>query len=213
MRNNKPVLLSLVFGILPVTIAIPMHSIMLLFTEQIWMVGEKGLGVAMSIAGIGGTIGALWVTFRGENPRRTTVMFHGTISFTILLALFSISPTFSIALVLLFLANIGATIATTLNNTITQLLTDDEQRGRVSSVMMMAVGFAPMAVVPIAWFAKKYGIDVALFSASALLTAVTIALYLFSNTVRQLDETVSLVLKRNDKPKAPVVEIETPTGV
>ena len=211
VRDNKPILISLLFGMLPLTLSIPLHSILVLFTETIWHVGEQGLGLAMSVAGLGGTVGAIWIARRGENTKRTLLMFNGALSFAIFLACFSLSSSFYLALLLLFIAHVGSATAMTLNNTVTQLLTVDSQRGRVSSVMMVATGFAPLTVAPIAWFAKLYGVDITLFVAGLLLASVLAAFYFFSPTLRTLDDAVQKSFAPGNV--QPVDEIETPSGV
>lgn len=190
IHNNKPIMLSILFGVLPMMLTIPMHTILVLFTDTIWHVGEQGLGIAMSVAGLGGTLGALWITKRSQNPKRTNLMFSGALSFGILVICFSFSQSFYVALVLLFFANAGSAVSSTLNHTITQLLADDEQRGRVSSMSMAAIGFAPVIVAPIAWGAKHYGVDVSVAVAAILLTAVTLVFFLRSNVLRELDQHV-----------------------
>lgn len=211
VRDNKPILLALIFGMLPMTLSIPMHSILVLFTETIWHVGERGLGLAMSIAGMGGTLGAILITRRGENTRRTKLMITGGISFALLVACFSQSESFYFALLILFVANIGLTASNTLNQTIIQLLAKDSQRGRVSSMMMVTTGFAPMAVAPIAWFSKRYGIDNTMFFCCLILVSIMIIIYLSSSVFRNLDDAVRKSFAKDNQ--QPVDEIETPSAV
>ena len=211
VMDNRPILLTLIYGMIPMSLSIPMHSILVLFTETIWNVGARGLGLAMSIAGLGGTIGAIYITRRGENTRRTKLMVTGAISFTMLVACFSLTQSFYFALVILFFANIGMAASSTLNHTITQLLTKDAQRGRVSSMMMVSTGFAPMAVAPIAWFAKRYGIDNTMFVCCLILTSILILLYISSSVFRNLDDYVRKSFASDNK--QPVDEIETPSAV
>ena len=197
IRQRKPIMLSITFGFLPIMLLIPMQNLMILFTQQVWPVGEDGLGLLLSVAGIGGTLGSFWVARRGENTRRVKIMFAAMLTYLILTIAFSWQNSFYLALMLLFAANCGAAIASTLNNTSIQLLTDDNQRGRVSSITMVIVGLAPLTVVPMAWMAKHWGIDTSVTVTSGLLLIIAIAMYCGSRTMRTMDSHVEIARSRH----------------
>ncbi|MGY8791051.1 MAG: hypothetical protein ACKVKR_12385, partial [Pseudomonadales bacterium] len=93
-----------------------------------------------------------------------------------------------LALPLLMLANIFANMSQTLNQTLIQLLADNEVRGRMTSLMMLSVGLTPLGVLPVAYFAEIYGMDIAMFIACTLLFLAVLAFYMLSTTMRHLDE-------------------------
>jgi hypothetical protein len=119
-------------------------------------------------------------------------MVYAAIIFAIILAGFSMSPYYLLALPLLLLANIFANMSQTLNQTLIQLLADNEVRGRMTSLMMLSVGLTPFGVLPVAYFAEIYGIDITMFVACILLVLVVLAFTMLSPTMRHLDEDTRL---------------------
>ena len=194
---TKPVLACLVFGFLPMCLAMPIQNLLILYADNVWGVGEAGLGILMAVSGLGGVLGSLWLAMRGENSQRAKLMVANALGFTLCLAIFSLTSNFYLALAPLLLANLCASAAQTLNNTTVQLLVDDQQRGRVSALMMMAFGFTPLGVVPLAWAAQHIGIAATTTAASALLAMIIGAFFLLSATLRTLDTAVLAALKNH----------------
>ena len=197
MMERKAIILSIAFGFLPLMLLIPLQNLMILFTTQVWPVGEHGLGLLMAAAGLGGTVGAFWIASRGENTKRVKLMVCSMLAYALLSILFSFQSNFHIALVILFFANCGAAISTTLNNTSIQLLTDDQQRGRVSSITMAVLGFAPLAVVPMSLMAKHWGISTSVTVTSLILLVAALWLYAGSKTMREMDQHVEAAQRRH----------------
>jgi len=188
IARNRPIFLCLIFGLLPMLLAIPVISLLVVFTESIWNVGGTALGIMMASVGVGGIIGSLLVARLGDTMKRARVMMYAAIIFAVILAGFSMSPYYLLALPLLLLANIFANMSQTLNQTLVQLLADNEVRGRMSSLMMLSIGLTPLGVLPVAYFAEIYGIDITMFIACILLVLTVLAFTMLSPTMRHLDE-------------------------
>ncbi len=191
VAQHRDIMLCLLFGIIPLMLAYPMISLMVVFAEDIWRVGEPGLGQLMAMVGSGGIAGSLIVARMGDHNRRGRLMVWAAALFAILLAAFSMSPWFGFALVLLLGANMFSNITTTLNATIVQLLAHDEVRGRMSSLVMVSMGLTPLAVLPIAYAAERYGIDHTMFAGCVILLAIVLVMYFTSPTLRRLDATLT----------------------
>jgi MFS family permease len=187
VARHREILLCLLFGILPLLLAMPLYSMLVVFAEEIWTVGETGLGMLMATVGIGGITGSLVVARMGDHDRRARWMVLAALLFALLVAGFSLSPSFYLALVLLLGANLFSNISQTLNNTLVQLLAHNEVRGRMSSLMMLSLGLTPLGVLPIALAAERFGIAWTMFTASLILLLVVLTLYLCSPTLRKLD--------------------------
>lgn len=189
--QHRDILLCLMFGLIPLMLAYPMISLMVVFAEDVFMVGETGLGQLMAMLGAGGIAGALIVARMGDHNRRGRLMVLACAGFAILLALFCRSPWFGLALVLLLGANMFSNVSMTLNSTIVQLLAHEEVRGRMSSLVMVSMGLTPLAVLPIAYLAEQYGIDHTMFAGCVVLLFIVVLMYLFSPTLRNLDATLA----------------------
>jgi len=168
----------------------PFLNLLIVFADQVWLVGEDGLGYLMAAAGIGGVLGSYWMARRSNNPRRTRLMVAGAVAFAVFLIAFSLSSSFKLALLMLIIANIFASACQTLNNTALQLVVDDHVRGRVSSFIFMSLGFMPLGVVPLAYIAKQAGAPFAVISACLLLIVAVLLFFLLSPTLRRMDQIV-----------------------
>ena len=192
--ENRPVLICLLFGLLPMFLAMPFQNILVVMAEETWQAGESGVGILMATGGIGGVIGALWIAKRGDDGNYLNIMLGSTFLFGIFLAAFTQTINFYYALVPLLIANVCASACQTVNNTAIQLLVDDNVRGRMSSFMLLSFGLTPIGVFPMAIAADSIGAANAILGASAGLMVAVIFFYLTSATLRSLDSLVKLKL-------------------
>lgn len=196
--NHRQVLICLLFGLLPMFLVQPFQNLLVLFADEVWHVGERGLGYMLASAGLGGVFGTLYVARRGENPRRVRLLLLSAFCFAGFLIMFSLSPNFYWALLALALANMCAQACTTLNNTSIQLLVDDSVRGRMSSIMMMSFGLTPLGVLPLAYLAELAGAPMAIVTACCLLIFSVVLFYVLSPTLRGMDGSVRGVLREKN---------------
>lgn len=196
ISNNRPVLICLMFGLLPMFLAMPFQNILVMLAEQAWQAGESGVGILMATGGVGGVLGAIWVIRRGEDASRVQLMLGCTIAFGVFLAIFTQTGNFFIALLPLLAANLCANASQTVNNASVQLLVDDNVRGRISSFMMLSFGLTPIGVFPMAIAADNIGAANAIFGASILLVVLAIVFYALSSTLRNLDGAVNAAITK-----------------
>ena len=197
ITGYQPLLVCVSFGLLPMLLALPVQNLLVVFSDLVWNVGERGLGLLMGVSGLGGVLGSFWVASRGERTDRTQLMLISTASFGLLLIVFALSKNFYLALIPLFLANAAASASQTLNNTMAQILVTEEQRGRVSAFMLMAFGLTPLGVLPMAYLAQLIGIQSSTVVASvALLVAISL-FYWQSQYLKKLDTFVTSKLAAN----------------
>ena len=197
--DRRPLAVCLLFGLAPMFLAMPFQNLLVIFADEVWQVGESGLGLMMSAAGLGGVIGSIWMARRGENPKRTILMVITTLLFAVCLALFAVTPSFVVALLPLVIANAFASAGQTLNNTATQFLIEDAYRGRVSSIMLMTFGLMPLGVVPMAMLAGNIGVQAAIVTACFALIATIALFYLFSAALRNLDDHVENAMNSHEQ--------------
>ena len=188
VAKNRAILLCLVFGLFPMLLALPIISFLVVFTESIWHVSETKLGILMGCVGGGGIIGSLLVARLGDTMKRARTMMVAAMFFAGFLAGFSISHWYYLALPFLLVANVFANMSQTLNQTLVQLLADHEVRGRMSSLMMLSVGLTPLGVLPVAYFSEIFGIAITMFAACIMLVFVVLLFFIFSPTLRTLDD-------------------------
>ncbi|MBW1900234.1 MAG: MFS transporter [Deltaproteobacteria bacterium] len=187
VRENRLVLVLLVFGLIPMLLAMPFQNLLVVFAEKIWDVGSRGLGLLSATMGIGGVVGSFWVATLGETQRRLKRMMISMLAFGFLLFCFAVSPYFLLGLTLVFLANIFANVYGTLNNTAIQILIPDQVRGRISSFLMMSFSLPLLGTLPVAAIAEVYGAPFAVALSSVLAVIVALVFYVLSPTLRNMD--------------------------
>ena len=196
IRGNKPVLVCLLFGLVPMFLAMPFQSLLVMLVEQNWQVGESGLGILMGAGGVGGVLGAIWIARRGDKTERLRLMVLTAIGFALFLAVFTQTSNFYLALLPLIFANLCASAFQTVNNATIQILIDDKVRGRISSFMMMSFGLTPLGVFPMAIAADHFGAANAILGACIALVLMTAAFVSLSKSLRTIDGTVGTAMDR-----------------
>ncbi len=180
----------MLFGLVPMFLAMPAQQLMVVFAEDIWKVGSSGFGVLQGMSGVGGVAGAIYVA-RMRNQARLRVMMISGLGFALLLGLFALSPLFWPAVALALLGYTLSAIYGTLNNSAIQLLVSDDVRGRISSFMMMSVSLPLLGTLPVGALADRIGAPTAVAGACGLGACVVVLFWIFSPSLRHLDEAVA----------------------
>jgi MFS family permease len=137
------------------------------------------LGILLTATGIGAVIGALLVASLPDNARRGPMLTIGNLAFPLFLLIFGMSRSFLLSTTILLLVGVSFVWQNALANTLLQLSTPDQMRGRVMSLYsltfqgMMRVGGlqagfvadrigAPLSVGLGAALSLAYGLFVAL---------------------------------------------------
>jgi MFS family permease len=110
------------------------------YANDILKIGAKGLGLLRSAPGVGAMITAALLAHRPIDRRAGTLMFCGVAGFGVFTVVFGLSR--NIALSVGALAMVGACdmVSVVVRQTMIQLGTPNEMRGRVSAVNMIFVG-------------------------------------------------------------------------
>ena len=168
-------------------LAMPFQTLLVAFSEEVWDVGPRGLGILHASSGIGAVVGSLWMAARAPDAGRQCMMMVSVMLFGTFLAIFCASPWFVPAVFLVFIANIFASTFSTLNNVAIQLVIPDSVRGRISSFLMMSVSVPLLGNLPVAAVAQEVGAPLAVGSAAVLAVVVAGVFYLVSPELRNLD--------------------------
>jgi predicted MFS family arabinose efflux permease len=95
------------------------------------------LGFLLTAVGIGAVVGALLVASLPDRARRGRMLTVGNLAFPFVLLLFAASRSFMLSLVLMLVVGISFVWQNALANTLLQISTPDELRGRVMSLWSM----------------------------------------------------------------------------
>lgn len=190
MVQHRLVGILLLFGLIPMFLAMPFQNLLVVFADEIWHRGSTGLGLLSASAGLGGTVGSLWVASRAGSSGRLRRMMLSMLGFGSLLFCFALSPWFLVGLPLVFFANIFGSVYGTLNNTAIQILIPDHVRGRISSFLMMSFSLPMLGTLPLSAVAEAMGAPFAVALASVLATGVAGLFYLGSASLRSMDRSL-----------------------
>jgi MFS family permease len=198
VRDHRLVLMLIFFGLVPMFLAMPFQSLLVVFAEEVWQVGPSGLGLLSAAGGIGGVAGSFYVAWRADSHHRVQRMMVSIVGFGVFLFAFSLTPYFGLALGLVFVANAFASVYSTLNNTAIQMIIPDEVRGRISSFLMMSFSLPLLGTLPLSALAEAYGAPSAVALASVLAVAVALAFFAGSHELRNMDASVQAAVDADD---------------
>lgn len=130
------------------------------FARDVWDVGASGLGLMTAVRSGGGALGLLILSRLGAEGRAGLIFLSGAASFGLTLFLFAISPVYALALGLLALSGMCASIMDTLGQTLIQRNAAEGERGTAMGVWVFSVGFGPIGHLTLGAAASTIGAPV-----------------------------------------------------
>jgi MFS family permease len=110
------------------------------FIQDVYHYGPEGLGILRAFPGLGAIITGLWLTRYPISKQAGRWLLYAVAGFGVFIIAFALSTYFWLAAVFLFLSGICDGISVVLRQTILQLATPDNMRGRVSSINGVFIG-------------------------------------------------------------------------
>ncbi|MBI2934508.1 MAG: MFS transporter, partial [Chloroflexi bacterium] len=186
ITTHRMVLALMVLGLAPAVLGMPFLSLMPVFAIDVFE-GDAGTqGLLLSMVGIGSVVGSLAMASFGGQGRGKTLIVAATV-FSLSLVAFSQSPVLLIAAAFALMAGFTHSSYTTQNQTILQMITPREIRGRVLGVYMLDRGLTPLGSLLAGALAALMGGPwaVTIMGVSCLL--LTLAVGVLVPTVRKLE--------------------------
>lgn len=109
------------------------------FARDILHVGPEGLGQMRAATALGAAVVALWLSFRPLERNVGVKMLMAVATFGAMTAAFGVSRWFALSLVFLALLGAADMISVFIRNSLVQLRTPDEVRGRVSAISGLGI--------------------------------------------------------------------------
>ena len=139
-------------------------------------VGAVGYGLLATAQPVGGLLGGLFLSLRGELKRQGIIFLTSVAVYGLATAAFGISTSFVLSYVVFALTGAGDIVSSVIRGTIRQLTTPDKLRGRMVSVNMMFFMTGPqLGEVRAGLVASVVGAPLAIFSGG--LAAALLALW------------------------------------
>ncbi len=138
-------------------------------------VQSDGLGILMTIMGVGALFGTLGLAALPNLVQRRGLLLLGfTIIWGIALALFSQMTSYLETIPFLLLIGVVSAVHMSLGMTMLQTLAAPQMRGRMMSIGMMTFGAMPLSSVPFGILAEQVGTPNSLLLSGALLSVVAL---------------------------------------
>ena len=171
-----------VLGFVNTFCGIPLLTLLPVVARNTFHLDAKGYSYLLSTSGIGSILGAL--VYAGLTQRRN----HGLLAlrvqliFAILLGTFALSRFLPLSSVCLFLGGMCLITLFASVTSLVQLAVNEEMRGRVMSIFMLAFrGGMPLGNLVAGYFATRFSPSGALFALSGVL-AITASAFLISDS-------------------------------
>jgi MFS family permease len=119
------------------------RALLPIYARDILNVGPQGLGLLYAATSAGALAMATVMSVRSQTRRAGTWVLVSVSAYGIFTAVFGLSHSFWLSFLMLAAAGAANTVSFVLRNTINQLLTPDEIRGRVTSVNSMFTNTGP----------------------------------------------------------------------
>jgi MFS family permease len=152
----------------------PYATLMPVFARDVLGVGAAGLGTLVSASGVGALLGSLGLAFLGNFRRKGLLLLGFIIVFGGGLILFSNSGLFLISLLLLLVIGGASTACFTMNNTLIQMNTSQEVRGRVMSIYMTMWTGESFGTLPVSAIAGIAGAPLTVSACGLLLALLAV---------------------------------------
>lgn len=167
-----------------------------IYAQDILDVGPKGFGVLRAAPAIGSFITILAVAYFPLTKNAGIKLLVSIFGFGLSIILFGVSTIFWISLIALFLSGVFDGVSVVIRQTILQLKTPDNMRGRVASVNSMFVGSSnELGAFESGVAAKLLGTVRSVVFGGSMTLLIVLATGIFSPKLRKLD----LLSKEEDK--------------
>ena len=186
VRHETTILLILVFTLFVVLLSMPYLFLMPIFADDILRVGAKGMGVLISVSGIGAMIGSL-ILASLPNKRRGAMLLVSSLVLGLALAGFSFSNSWYLSLALIAFVGLGHAGRMALANTLIQYYVAGDYRGRVMSIYIMEFGLTSFGVFFASLLAESIGVQWSVGGFGLFLTLLCLLTLAFVPRIRNLD--------------------------
>jgi MFS family permease len=175
---HEPTTLALVVvGLIPSIFMMPFtQSLMPVFAKDVLKVDAKGLGLVLASAGAGAFIGTIALASLSHMRHKGLLLFAAASIAALALIVYSQVTWIVFAIPLIAIQGGFQMVYNSTNNTILQIITPDEYRGRVMSIYMLDHGLTPAGAFMAGALAQAFGAPVAFLSGGVITLALILLL-------------------------------------
>ena len=176
-----------ILGFVSTFCGVPLLTLLPVYARDIFELGATGYSNMMSISGAGSILGALLYATYSSTSKQGVRTLWVQVLFGLLLCLFAVSRSLVLSCLLLFVTGLCLIGLFASITSLVQLSTDEEMRGRMMSIFMLAFrGGMPLGDLTAGWLAAQYSPTVALVVLGSLLSCCGIAFLLSPSGVKRM---------------------------
>jgi MFS family permease len=168
----------------------PLRSMLPVFAKEVFEVESGGLGLMLSVMGIGSVVGSLVIASASKTEGRGRRLLVVSLLSGVVLLGFSLVSSFTPAFWLgaAFLAAIGAAqpLRRILSNSLVLENADPQFRGRVMSLFFLLFGMTPAAMLPLGVLTDAIGAPMAFIAMATVMLVLVALMFVFSPVLRRL---------------------------
>jgi len=154
-------------------------------TVNVLHAGARGLGWAVSAAGIGGFGGAMATAYFAQRDRRSRLWLIAGLTMSTGVLFLGIVTKLIPALPVIFIIGIGTMALLGATNTLIQILSPDEVRGRAIAVYtMIAIGIVPLGSFIDGTIASAIGLQHLFILSGTICITTFLSIWIFKPQVR-----------------------------
>lgn len=169
-------------------------AIFAVFAKDVLDAGPKGFGILNASLSLGSIITMLATTYIPITKNTGKKLLISVFGFGITMIIFGASKIFWLSVVILFLAGVFDGISMVIRQTILQLKTPDEMRGRVGAVNSMFVGSSnELGALESGIAAKLFGAPIAVMLGGTITLITVIIMGAKNRNLKNLDLTEDIV--------------------
>jgi len=157
------------------------------FAVNVLHAGAHGLGWAVSAIGVGGFGGALITAYFAQRERRSRLWLQSALIMSAGVFSLAFVPTLGFALPALFITGVGTLASMGATNTLIQMLSPDEVRGRTLAIYtMIVIGIVPLGSLVDGAVASVIGLRPTFAIAGIFCAVLFLGIWFFRPVVRTI---------------------------
>ena len=173
VRADRIIIVTIIITVVLNTFGFPYQHMVPVIGAETLKIGPLLIGALLASEGMGATIGSLTIALKARSSGYTRVYAAGSIGFLAAIFLFSLSPSFWMALPIMFIGGFAVSGFATMQSIIVITSTPMEIRGRVLGVLAAAIGTGPFGALIVGGLALMWGANSAVTAMAVVGFALT----------------------------------------
>lgn len=184
-KENKVILGLVILSLVPSIFGFPYITLLPAWAREALDAQSLGMGWLEAVLGSGSLLGTFILASIRQIKHRGMFLIINGFTWGFALFLFSRCGSYHTALPGIFIVGFMSSIFMALNNTLMQVKSSDEMRGRMVSLAMMTFGIMPLSAVPFGALAEHIGTPDSLMIAGLMLCIFIIFFFIFTPGFRK----------------------------